>query len=71
MSLTWHKIGPPEILSAGKALPLILKVSVHVGFGFSGLLPISTHGPPDWLIPAGVLDDSTNRCGFFELLVIV
>ena len=56
---------------AGKALPLIFKVSVQVGFGFAGLLPASTHGPADWLIPAGVLDDSTNRCGFFELLVIV
>lgn len=54
-----------------RALPLILKIRVHVGLGLAGLLPSSTHGPPDWVIPDGVLDESINWCGFFELLVTV
>jgi len=49
----------------------MLSVSVQEGLGFAGLLPASTHGPPDWLMPAGVFEESASRCGFFELLVMV
>ncbi len=59
------------MLFAGSALPLMLSVSMQVGFGFAGLLAASTHGPPGWAIPVGVLEESTNRCGFLELLVTV
>ena len=59
------------MLFAGSALPLMLRVSVQEGVGFAGLLPASTHGPPDWVMPAGVFEESTNWCGFFELLVMV
>ncbi len=49
----------------------MLSVTVQVGLGVGGLLAASTHGPPVWLIPVGVLEESTNRCGFIELLVTV